>query len=155
MDLVNFSPFILSYLTIPDFELWGVSLQELTYLMPFTISQTCDCLMANLVLLNLTLSLTVHFRAVHGNTAIHMRITHVPCFSSILPPPCSCIMLLISIMLVLDDISRSDTNMYIQYDSICIKAKESTGIPSLILLEFHPSKQTRSNSSLSLVVHAV
>ena len=41
-DLVNFSLFILSYLTISDFKPWGDSLWELTYLMPFTISQnTC------------------------------------------------------------------------------------------------------------------
>ena len=74
--------------------------------------------MANLVLLNLTLFLTVHFRAVHGYAATHMRITHVLCFASILPPPYGRIMLLISIMPALDSISRSDTNMYIQYDSI-------------------------------------
>ena len=46
-------------------------------------------------------------------------------------------MLLISIMPALDSISRFDTNMYILYASIYIKAKESTGNPSLILLEFH------------------
>ena len=33
--------------------------------------------MANLVLLNLTLFLTVHFCAVHGYAATHMHITHV------------------------------------------------------------------------------
>ena len=33
--------------------------------------------MANLVLLNLTLFLTVHFCAVHGYAAIHMCFTHV------------------------------------------------------------------------------
>ena len=86
--------------------------------MPFIISQTHVCLMVNLVLLNLTLFLTVHFRAVHGYAATHMCITHVPCLSSILPPPCSCIMLLISIMPALNSISRSDTNMYIPYGSI-------------------------------------
>ena len=37
------------------------------------------------------------------------------CFPSILPSPCGCIMLLISIMLALDSISRSDTNMYCTY----------------------------------------
>ena len=46
-------------------------------------------------------------------------------------------MSLISVMPALDSISRSGTNMYIPYDSTYIKAKESTGIPSLILLEFH------------------
>ena len=75
MDLVNFYLFILSYLS--DFELWGDSLWELTYLTPFTISQTCVCLMANLVLLNLTLFLTVHFCAVHGYAATHMHPPHV------------------------------------------------------------------------------
>ena len=40
------------------------------------------------------------------------------CFSSILPPPCSCIMPLTSIMPALDSIGRSGTNMYIHYDSI-------------------------------------
>ena len=54
--------------------------------------------MANHVLLNLTLFLTVHFCAVHGYAATHMHITHVLCFSSILPPPCGGIMLLISAM---------------------------------------------------------
>ena len=97
MDLVNFSFFTLSYLIISDFEPWGDSLQELTYLTPFTLSQTRVCLMANLVPLNLTLPLTVHFRAVHGYAATHMHITHVLCFSSILPPPCGCIMSLISV----------------------------------------------------------
>ena len=53
--------FSLSYLIISDFKPWGDFLQALTYLMPFTISQTCVCLMVNLVLLNLTLFLTVHF----------------------------------------------------------------------------------------------
>ena len=88
------------------------------YLMPFTISQTRVHLMANLILLNLTLSLTVHFRAVHGYAATHMHITYVLCFSSILPPPHGCIMSLISVMPALDSIGRFDTNMYIHYDSI-------------------------------------
>ena len=74
--------------------------------------------MANLVLLNLTLFLTVHFRAVHGYAATHMHITHILCFPSILPPPCGCIMLLISVMPALDHIGRFDTNMYTPYDSI-------------------------------------
>ena len=118
MDLVNFSLFLLSYLIVSDFKPWGDSPRELTYLTLFTSSQTCVHLMANLVLLNLTLFLTVHFRAVHGYAATHMHITHVLCFSSILPPPCGCIMSLISIMPVLDSISRFDINMYTQYDSI-------------------------------------
>ena len=33
--------------------------------------------LTNLVLLNLTLFLTVHFHAAHGYAATHMRITHV------------------------------------------------------------------------------
>ena len=37
-----------------------------------------------------------------------------------------------------DSIDRFGTNMYIHYNSI---AKESTGNPSLILLEFHPLKR--------------
>ena len=74
--------------------------------------------MENLVLLNLTLFQTVHFRAVHGYAATHIHITHVLCFSSILPLPCGCIMLLISTMPALSSISRFNTNMYIQYDSI-------------------------------------
>ena len=40
------------------------------------------------------------------------------CFSSILPLPCGCIMLYISIMPALDSISRFDTNTYILYASI-------------------------------------
>ena len=92
MDLVNLSLFILPYQIISDFKPWGDSLRELTYLTPFTTSQTHVCLMANLVLLNLILFLTVHFHAVHGYAATHMHITHVLCFSSILPLSCSCIM---------------------------------------------------------------
>ena len=46
-------------------------------------------------------------------------------------------MLLISAMPALNSMGRFDTNMYIQYDSMYVKTKESTGIPSLILLEFH------------------
>ena len=61
MDLVNFSLFILSYLTISDLKLWGDSLWELTYLMTFTISQTCVCLMVNLVLLKLNFILDSSF----------------------------------------------------------------------------------------------
>ena len=86
--------------------------------MLFTISQTCVCLMANLVLLNLTLFLTVHFCAVHGYAATHMHHPHVHAFSSILPLPCSYIMLLISAMPALDSIGRFGTNMYISYASI-------------------------------------
>ena len=74
--------------------------------------------MANLVPLNLTLFLTVYFYAVHGYAATHMCITHVICSSSILPPACGYIMLLIPTMPALDSIGRSDTNMYIPYDSI-------------------------------------
>ena len=73
--LSQFFLFILS--NHSDFEPWRDSPWELTYLTPFTFSQTCVCLMANLVLLNLTLFLTVHFHAVHGHAATHMRITHV------------------------------------------------------------------------------
>ena len=40
------------------------------------------------------------------------------CFSSILPPPCGCIMPLISIIPALDSIGRFNTNMYTHYDSI-------------------------------------
>ena len=69
MDLVNFSLSFLSYLIVSDFEPWGDSLRELTYLMPFTISQTHVCLMVNPILLNLILFLTVHFRAVYGYAA--------------------------------------------------------------------------------------
>ena len=118
MDLVNFSLFILFYLIISDFKPWGDSLWELTYLTTFTISQTRVCLMANLVLLKLTLFLIVHFHAVHGYATTHMHITHVLCFSFILPLPYDCIMLLISAMPALNSIGRFDTNMYIQYDSI-------------------------------------
>ena len=109
---------ILSYLIISDFKLWGDPPWGLTYLMPFTISQTRVCLMVNLVLLNLNLFWTVHFHAMHGYTATHMHITHVLCFSSILPPPCGCTMLLISVMLALDSIGRFTINMYIHYDNI-------------------------------------
>ena len=116
--LNQFFSFILSYLIISDFKPWGDSLWELTYLTTFTISQTHVCLMANLVLLNLTLFLTVHFCTVHGYAATHMHIAHVLCFSSILPLPCGCIMLLISTMPTLNSIGRFNTNMYIQYDSI-------------------------------------
>ena len=75
-DLTKFSLSILSYLTTLDFESWGDSLWELTYLMPFIFSQTHVCLMVNPILLNLTLFLTVHFRAMHGYAATHMHITH-------------------------------------------------------------------------------
>ena len=74
--------------------------------------------MANLVLLNLTLFLTVHFHAVHGYAATPMHITHALCFSSILLPPCGYTMLLISAMPALTSIGRFNTNMYIQYVSI-------------------------------------
>ena len=66
--------------------------------------------------------------------------------SSILSLPCGCIMLLISTMPALDSISRFNTNMYIHTLCQYIKTKESTGNPSLILLEFHPSNQTWFNS---------
>ena len=130
MDLVNFSLFILSYLIISDFKPWGDSLWELTYLMPFTISQTHVCLITNLVLLNLTLSLTVHFCAVHGYAATHMCITHVLCFSSILPPPHGCIMLLISVMPALDSIG---IDWHPQSDSLGVSPLKWTwSTPTLI-----------------------
>ena len=74
--------------------------------------------MVNLVSLNLTLFLTVHFCAMHGYAATHMCTPHVHASSSILPPPCGCIMLLIFTMPALDSIGRFDTNMYILYASI-------------------------------------
>ena len=83
--------------------------------MPFTTSQTCVCLMVNLVSLNLTLFLTVHFHAVHGYGTTHMRTPHVHASSSILPPSCGCIMLLISTIPTLNSIARFDINMYILY----------------------------------------
>ena len=82
------------------------------------ILQTHVCLMVNLVLLNLTLFLTVHFCAVHGYAATHMCPSHVHTFSSILSPPCGCIMTLISAMPALDSIDRFNTNMYTHYNSI-------------------------------------
>ena len=100
------------------------------------ISQTHVCLMANLILLNLTLFLIVHFCAMHGYAATHMCFPHVmllfhsattiqlhhvinPCYS----------------MSALDSVNRSNTNMYYKlYDSI--SEKELTDNPSLILLEF-------------------
>ena len=45
--------------------------------MPFTLSPTHVCLMANLMPSNLTLSLTVYFCAMHGYATTHMHITHV------------------------------------------------------------------------------
>ena len=72
--LVIFSS-LSSNLIIPDFEPWGDSLWELTYLRSFTFSQTCVCLMTNLMSSNLTLFLTVHFHAVHGYATKHMHIT--------------------------------------------------------------------------------
>ena len=51
--------------------------KDLTYLTPFTFSQTCICLIANLMPSNLTLSLTVYFCAVHGYAVTHMHITYV------------------------------------------------------------------------------
>ena len=40
------------------------------------------------------------------------------CFSSILPPPCGCLMLLLSNMPFSNGIGRFSINMYIYYDSI-------------------------------------
>ena len=118
MDLVKFSSFILSYLTISDFELWGDSPRELTYLMPFFFSQNTCLPHGEPYSIKPNFILDSHFHAVHGYAATHMCITHVLCFSSILPPPHGCIMLLISVMPALDSISRFNTNMYIPYDSI-------------------------------------
>ena len=84
-----------------------------------TLHFTNTCLpMVNLVLLNLTLFLIVHFHAVHGYAATHTHFPHVHASSSILPLPCGCIMPLISTRLALDYISRFSTNMYIPYDDI-------------------------------------
>ena len=63
---------------ISDFKLWGDSLWELIYPMPFTFSQTHVCLMANLMPSNLTLFLTVHLCAVHGYATTYIHIT---CFT--------------------------------------------------------------------------
>ena len=73
MDLPNFSLF---FILSDHFRLQIVrkfpmnSLWELTYLTSFTIPQIHVCLMVNLVSLNLTLFLTVHFCAVHGYAAL-------------------------------------------------------------------------------------
>ena len=45
--------------------------------MHFTLSQTHVCLEANLIPLNLTLFLTVHFCAVHGYAATYVCTPHV------------------------------------------------------------------------------
>ena len=58
------------------------------------------------------------FLSVHGYAATHIHLPHVHAFSSILPLPCSYIMLLISAMPALDSIGRFGTNMYIPYASI-------------------------------------
>ena len=94
-----------------NFEPWGDSLRELTYLTPFTISQTHVYLMVSLVLLKPNFILDSSFLC-YAWLCCHTHVHHT-CFSSILPPPCSCIMLLISVMPALDSIARSDTNMYI------------------------------------------
>ena len=51
----------------------------------------------------------------------HTCASHMLCFSSILPPPCSCLMFFYLKMPFVDSISRSDTNMYIQYDTVAQK----------------------------------
>ena len=114
-ELINFSLLILS----DHFRLQIMRriLQDLTYLMPFTISQTHVCLMASLMPPNLTLSLTVHFHA-HGYAATHMCITHV--HASL--PFCHCHVVASCSsyldMSFIDNISQSDIYMHTQYDSI-------------------------------------
>ena len=78
-----------------------------------TFKQTQSIFLLSLYLIGLFQTLNLHFHAVHGYAATHMHFPHVHASSSILPLPCGCIMPLISIMPALDDIGRSDTNMYI------------------------------------------
>ena len=68
------------------------------------------------------------------------------CFSSILPPPCSCIMPLISVMPALDSIGRFGTNMYTlqgidwhpQSDSLGVSPlKRTQSTPSLVSSSCH------------------
>ena len=100
------------------------------------IFTTCVCLMANLMPSNLMLFLTVHLCAVHGYAATHMHITYfILLFHSATTMQLPYVSP-ISIYLSQNSIDRFSTNMYTQYDSIK-RAKESTGIPSLIFLEFH------------------
>ena len=82
-----------SNLIISDFELWGDSLWELTYLMPFTLSQHMFAYSKPYAIqLNLILDSSFLCCAwLHCHTHVHHTCL---CFSSILPLPCGCLMLL-------------------------------------------------------------
>ena len=93
--LSQFFSFLLSYLIFSDFELWGDSPQELTYLMTFTntcLSHGEPCFIKPNFILDSSFPccawLCCHTHAPPS----------CPYFSSILPLPCGCIMLLIFAM---------------------------------------------------------
>ena len=111
--------------------------------MTFTISQIYVCLMANLVLLNLTLFLTVHFCAVHGYAATHMHITHVMlCFHSAtamwLPH-------VILILICLSQMVSIDSVQTYTYSMVVYKSQGINWHPQSDSLGVSPLKRTHSN----------
>ena len=76
MDLVNFSLF---FILSDNFRLQTVRRLPTGTHLSHTLHHSTNsvCIMVNLVSLNLTLFLTVHFCAVHGYAATHMHISHV------------------------------------------------------------------------------
>ena len=96
MDLVNFLLLILSYLIVSDFELWGDSLQE-THLSHTLHHFTNTCLPhGEPCFIKPNFILDSSFPCCAW-LCCHPHAHHTClCFSSILPLPCGCIMLLIS-----------------------------------------------------------
>ena len=80
------------------------------------ISQTHLCIMANVIPSNFILDSSFPCCAW---PCCHTHAHHTySCFSSILPPPCGCLITSYLDMPFSDSIDRFDINMYIQYDSI-------------------------------------
>ena len=99
------------------------------------IFTTLVYLMANLMPLNLTLFLTVHFHTVHGYAAIHMCITHV--YASFTFCHCHAVASCFPVLICLSQTVLIDSVQTCTHIRIVYKSQGINWIPSLILLKFH------------------
>ena len=122
---------------------WGEFLQELTYLMPFTSSQTCICLMANLIYSissNLTLFLTVIFHAMHGYAITYM---HTICFILLFHSATIMQLHYVLILICLSQTVLIDLVQTCTYSMIVFKSQGIDWHPQSDSLGVSPSKWTQ------------
>ena len=139
MDLSLFFSLILSY----HFRLQTVRRFSMRTHLPHAlhIFTTYVCLMANLMPLNLTLFLTVHFHAMHGYTATYMHTPHVyaslPFCHHYAVAPCSFILICLSQTVSIDLVQACT------YHMIVYKSQGINWHPQSDSLGVLPLKQTQ------------